>query len=102
MRDKPHPRSSSIQSWKSMPIAASEAGPACPGGWRGHHAHGKARAEKITDDPNVPGLEKLVKLFFAPSESSRRQGFHREACRTSGLGIAGGPQSCNCPDPRLS
>jgi pimeloyl-ACP methyl ester carboxylesterase len=29
---------------------------------------------KITEDPNMPGLEKLVKLFFAPSESSQAAG----------------------------
>jgi pimeloyl-ACP methyl ester carboxylesterase len=29
---------------------------------------------KITEDPNIPGLEKLVKLFFAPSASSQAAG----------------------------
>jgi pimeloyl-ACP methyl ester carboxylesterase len=28
----------------------------------------------ITDDTNLPGLEKLVRLFFAPSESSQAAG----------------------------
>jgi pimeloyl-ACP methyl ester carboxylesterase len=34
----------------------------------------KPELKKITDDPNLPGLEKLVKLFFAPSESSQAAG----------------------------
>src|ERR1700735_2023369 len=34
----------------------------------------KPELRKITDDPNMPGLEKLVKLFFAPSESSQAAG----------------------------
>jgi pimeloyl-ACP methyl ester carboxylesterase len=34
----------------------------------------KPELRKITEDPNVPGLEKLVKLFFAPSESSQAAG----------------------------
>lgn len=29
---------------------------------------------KITEDPNIPGLEKLVRLFFAPSPSSQAAG----------------------------
>ena len=44
----------------------------------------KPELRKITEDPNLPGLEKLVRLFFAPSESSQggRQGFREEARRT--------------------
>jgi len=34
----------------------------------------KPELRKITEDPNIPGLEKLVKLFFAPSESSQAAG----------------------------
>ena len=34
----------------------------------------KPELKKITDDPNFPGLEKLVRLFFAPSESSQAAG----------------------------
>lgn len=34
----------------------------------------KPELRKITEDPNLPGLEKLVKLFFAPSESSQGAG----------------------------
>jgi pimeloyl-ACP methyl ester carboxylesterase len=34
----------------------------------------KPELKKITDDPNLPGLEKLVRLFFAPSESSQAAG----------------------------
>lgn len=34
----------------------------------------KPELRKITEDPNLPGLEKLVKLFFAPSESSQAAG----------------------------
>jgi pimeloyl-ACP methyl ester carboxylesterase len=34
----------------------------------------KPELRKVTEDPNVPGLEKLVKLFFAPSESSQAAG----------------------------
>ena len=34
----------------------------------------KPELKKITDDPNLPGLEKLVKLFFAPSKSSQAAG----------------------------
>ena|ERR1700678_1698574 len=34
----------------------------------------KPELKKITDDPNLPGLEKLVRLFFAPSKSSQAAG----------------------------
>jgi pimeloyl-ACP methyl ester carboxylesterase len=34
----------------------------------------KPELKKITDDPTLPGLEKLVKLFFAPSKSSQAAG----------------------------
>ena len=34
----------------------------------------KPELRKITEDPNLPGLEKLVRLFFAPSESSQAAG----------------------------
>jgi pimeloyl-ACP methyl ester carboxylesterase len=34
----------------------------------------KPEIRKITEDPNLPGMEKLVKLFFAPSESSQAAG----------------------------
>jgi len=34
----------------------------------------KPELKKITDDPNIPGLQKLVKLFFAPSQSSQAAG----------------------------
>jgi pimeloyl-ACP methyl ester carboxylesterase len=34
----------------------------------------KPELRNITEDPNMPGLEKLVKLFFAPTESSQAAG----------------------------
>jgi pimeloyl-ACP methyl ester carboxylesterase len=34
----------------------------------------KPELKKITDDPNLPGLQRLVKLFFAPSASSQAAG----------------------------
>src|ERR1700694_139464 len=34
----------------------------------------KPELRKITEDPNMPGLEKLVNLFSAPSESSQAAG----------------------------
>jgi pimeloyl-ACP methyl ester carboxylesterase len=34
----------------------------------------KPELKQITDDPNLPGLQKLVKLFFAPSKSSQAAG----------------------------
>ena len=34
----------------------------------------KPELRKITEDPNMPGMGKLVKLFFAPSESSQAAG----------------------------
>ena len=34
----------------------------------------KPELRKITDDPSMPGLEKLVRLFFAPSKSSQAAG----------------------------
>ena len=34
----------------------------------------KPELKKITDDPNLPGLQRLVKLFFAPSASSQTAG----------------------------
>jgi pimeloyl-ACP methyl ester carboxylesterase len=34
----------------------------------------KPELRKITEDPNIPGLEKLVRLFFAPSKSSQSAG----------------------------
>ena len=34
----------------------------------------KPEVKKITDDPNLPGLKRLVKLFFAPSASSQAAG----------------------------
>jgi pimeloyl-ACP methyl ester carboxylesterase len=34
----------------------------------------KPELKKITDDPNLPGLQRLVKLFFAPSGSSQTAG----------------------------
>jgi pimeloyl-ACP methyl ester carboxylesterase len=34
----------------------------------------KPELRKITEDPNLTGLEKLVRLFFAPSESSQAAG----------------------------
>jgi pimeloyl-ACP methyl ester carboxylesterase len=34
----------------------------------------KPELKKITDDPNLSGLERLVKLFFTASESSQRAG----------------------------
>lgn len=34
----------------------------------------KPELKKITDDPNLPGLQKLVKLFFAQSTSSQAAG----------------------------
>lgn len=34
----------------------------------------KPELRKITDDPSLPGLQRLVKLFFAPSASSQAAG----------------------------
>jgi pimeloyl-ACP methyl ester carboxylesterase len=34
----------------------------------------KPELKRILDDPNLPGLQRLVKLFFAPSESSQAAG----------------------------
>jgi len=34
----------------------------------------KPELKKITDDPNLPGLQRLVKLFFAPSATSQAAG----------------------------
>jgi pimeloyl-ACP methyl ester carboxylesterase len=34
----------------------------------------KPELRKITEDPNIPGLEKLVRLFFAPSKTSQAAG----------------------------
>ena len=34
----------------------------------------KPELRKTTEDPNLPGLEKLVRLFFAPSKSSQAAG----------------------------
>ena len=34
----------------------------------------KPELRQITEDPNIPGLEKLVRLFFAPSGSSQAAG----------------------------
>jgi pimeloyl-ACP methyl ester carboxylesterase len=34
----------------------------------------KPELRKITEDPNLPGLQKLVRLFFAPSTSSQAAG----------------------------
>jgi pimeloyl-ACP methyl ester carboxylesterase len=34
----------------------------------------KPELKEITDDPNLSGLEKLVKLFFTPSEASQHAG----------------------------
>jgi pimeloyl-ACP methyl ester carboxylesterase len=34
----------------------------------------KPELKKITDDPNLPGLKRLVKLFFTPSASSQAAG----------------------------
>jgi pimeloyl-ACP methyl ester carboxylesterase len=34
----------------------------------------KPELRKITEDPNLPGLEKLVRLFFAPTKSSQAAG----------------------------
>src|SRR5260370_14353816 len=48
-------------------------GPA-PEGGEGIRQMDKPELRKITEDPNMPGLEKLVKLFFAPSESSQAAG----------------------------
>jgi pimeloyl-ACP methyl ester carboxylesterase len=34
----------------------------------------KPELRKVTEDPNLPGLDKLAKLFFAPSKSSQAAG----------------------------
>src|SRR4029079_8244521 len=34
----------------------------------------KPELKKIADDPNLPGLQRLVKLFFTSSESSQAAG----------------------------
>jgi pimeloyl-ACP methyl ester carboxylesterase len=55
----------------------------------------KPELKKITDDPNIPGLQKLVKLFFAPSNSSQAAGeafVARLAQRTSDREPVGGPK----------
>jgi pimeloyl-ACP methyl ester carboxylesterase len=55
----------------------------------------KPELKKITDDPNIPGLQKLVKLFFAPSNSSQAAGeafVARLAQRTSDREPVAGPK----------
>ena len=55
----------------------------------------KPELKKITDDPNLSGLEKLVKLFFAPSESSQMAGkafAERLAARKEDREPPAGPQ----------
>jgi pimeloyl-ACP methyl ester carboxylesterase len=46
----------------------------------------KPELKEILDDPNLNGYQKLVKLFFAPSESSLSAGnaLRSETCRTQG------------------
>ena len=55
----------------------------------------KPELRKITDDPNIPGLQKLVKLFFAPSKSSQAAGeafVARLAQRTADREPVSGPK----------
>src|ERR1700742_1819355 len=55
----------------------------------------KPELKKITDDPNLSELEKLVKLFFAPSESSQMAGkafAERLAARKEDREPPAGPQ----------
>lgn len=55
----------------------------------------KPQLKRITDDPNIPGLQKLVKLFFAPSSSSQAAGeafVARLSQRTSDREPVAGPK----------
>src|SRR5260370_7324831 len=62
----------------------------------------KPEFRKITEDPNMPGLEKLVKLFFAPSESSQAAG-EAFAARLPGRKQDGQPlPSQNFPIPPIT
>jgi pimeloyl-ACP methyl ester carboxylesterase len=54
----------------------------------------KPELKKITDDPNLPGLQRLVKLFFTPSPSSQAAGeafIARLAQRKQGCEPLSGP-----------
>lgn len=56
----------------------------------------KPELKKITDDANLSGLERLVKLFFAPSESSQAAGkafAARLAARTEDREPPAGPEA---------
>jgi pimeloyl-ACP methyl ester carboxylesterase len=55
----------------------------------------KAELRKILEDPDLPGLQVLVKLFFAPSESSQAAGqafAARLAARTGDREPVSGPE----------
>ena len=61
----------------------------------------KPELKNIIDDPNVPGLQKLVKLFFAPSASSQAAGeafIARLAQRKQDREPISGPQVAKAPD----
>ena len=55
----------------------------------------KPELKRITDDPNLPGLQKLVKLFFASTASSQAAGeafVARLAARKEGREPISGPK----------
>jgi pimeloyl-ACP methyl ester carboxylesterase len=55
----------------------------------------KPELKKITDDPSLPGLQRLVKLFFTPSEASQAAGqafVTRLAARTEDREPISGPK----------
>src|SRR6202451_1783623 len=58
----------------------------------------KPELRKITEDPNMPGLEKLVKLFFAPSETSQAAG-EAFAARLGSANAARVGRYCTSHDP---
>jgi len=56
---------------------------------------GKPELRRVLEDPDLPGLQKLVKLFFTPSESSQAAGQEfaaRLAARTGEWEPASGPK----------
>ncbi len=57
----------------------------------------KPELKKITDDPNLPGLQKLVKLFFRAEqvESGGRRGFCSETRGTQEILSSVGPKGGN-------
>ena len=73
-------RSRSHSSARPWCAGCCSSGP--PGGRRRHHAPRKAELQRILSDPKLEGAQVLVKLFFAPSETSQAAGA-AFACRLS-------------------